>query len=193
MIFSCTAFATDVELETGQMEITFTIGSVTSGDMAFEEGSGLFLDHSYTTGVKLAYYLNRLAAIEASFTVRFDQAFYISDTSITEDPSEFIKEDFINYHFNLGLLYNMGDLVHVPFISVGVGLTTLNYSDKFLVPAGERRFTIFGALGYKYYISESLAARLEICMNAFDYENLMGENNFFMNWILQAGVTIKLK
>ena len=82
----------------GQLELTLSLGSVTSGDMELGEETTMFIDNSYAASVKVAYFFSRLAAVEAGFTLRFDEAFYIADT--TDDYSifgELPTDDFNNY------------------------------------------------------------------------------------------------
>ncbi len=175
------------------LELTLSLGSISSGDMELDTLSTLFLDTSYLVNFKASYYIDRVSAFEAGVSIRFDEAFFIKDTRIAIDPEDLAVEDFVNYHFTLGYIYNMGDLTHVPFIGFGVGLTSLNFSDKFNVPNADAQFTIFGNIGYKYYLSEWFAARIELGTYLFNHENLAGDSTLFMNWYLQAGATFRIK
>ena len=175
------------------LELTLSIGSATDADLQFSDTAQLFMDTSYIFSANLAFYLNKFAAIEASFVNRFDKAYYIPDMSLGLDISEYARENFYNYHFNVGILYNFGDLVHVPFVTAGVGLTNLEFGKAFDLADGTNRFTFFGGLGYKYYLSENLAARVQLTMEFFDYENLNHQNEFFSNLLLTAGLTFKFE
>jgi len=190
--FPLTALSEEKTYSDNSIEFTISVGSVSDGDIPFSSNSELFIENSYMGSAKLAFYLDRLAAIEASFVARFDESFYVPDKSITDiDPEEYARGNFFNYHFNLGLVYNFGDLVHVPFITTGIGITTLNYSKEFDVPSARTRFTIFAGLGYKYFIKEFLALRVEFTFEYFDYENLNNQNEFFLDILLSAGLTFK--
>jgi hypothetical protein len=183
------SFPEEKKYSNNSLEFTLSAGAVSDGDIAFGENSELFVENSYMGSAKLAFYLDRLSAIEASFIARFDEAFYVPDKSIEDiDPTEYPRQDFFNYHFNIGLLYNFGDLVHVPFITTGVGITTLKFSREFDVPSAQTQFTIFGGLGYKYFIAESLALRVEFTFEYFDYESINNQNEFFLNVLLSAGL-----
>jgi len=178
----------------GQIELTLSLGSVSSGDMEMGENSELFIDNSYGGSLKVAYFFSRLAAVEASFTLRFDTAFYIADKS--EDYAQFgelATDDFMNYHFNLGLVYNLNDLQHVPYLKFGLGITTLTFDEIYPFSSGDGRFTVYAGFGYKYYISEKMAINVDFGFNAFDYENINGSNEYFMNWLMMAGITFKVK
>lgn len=175
------------------LELSLSIGSATEADLQFSDNAQLFMDTSYIFSTNLAFYFNKFTAIEASFVNRFDKAYYIPDMSLGLSISEYARENFYNYHFNIGLLFNFGDLVHVPFVTAGVGLTNLEFDEAFDLSDGTNRFTFFGGLGYKYYLSEKLAARVQLTLEFFDYENLNNQNEFYSNLLLTAGLTFKFE
>jgi hypothetical protein len=192
-VISLPLFSQDKQDYENFLEFSLSIGSATDADLIFNDNAQLYIDSSYLMSAHLAYFFNRFAAIEVSFINRFDKAYYVPDKSLSIDPSNYIRENFFNYHLNMGLLFNFGDLVHVPFVTAGVGITSLEFSDAFSVADCNNRFTIFGAAGYKYYLSENLAARVQITMEIFDYENLNHQNEFFSNMLISAGLTFRIK
>lgn len=175
------------------LEFSLSVGSGSDADLVFNDNSQIYIDTSYLLSVNLAYFFNRFAAVEVSFINRFDKAYYVPDKSFSIDPSNYIRENFYNYHLNMGLLFNFGDLVHVPFVTAGVGITNLQFSDAFEVADCNNRFTIFGAAGYKYFLSENFAARVQMTMEFFDYENLNHQNEFFSNILISAGLTFRIQ
>jgi opacity protein-like surface antigen len=192
-VISLPLFSQDEQDYENFLELSLSIGSATDADLIFNDNSQLYIDSSYSMSANLAYFFNRFAAVEVSFINRFDKAYYVPDKSLSIDPSNYIRENFFNYHLNMGLLFNFGDLVHVPFVTAGVGLTSLEFSDAFSVADCNNRFTFFGAAGYKYYLSENFAARVQITMEFFDYENLNHQNEFFTNLLISAGLTFRIK
>lgn len=175
------------------LEFSLMIGSASDADLVFNDNAQLYIDSSYLISANLAYYFNRITAIEISFIDRFDKSYYVADKTLGIDPNEYKRDNFNNYHLNMGMLFNFGDLVHVPFISAGVGLTNLTFSDSFEVPDCNNRFSIYGSVGYKYFLSETLAARVQMTMELFDYENLNHQNEFFSNFLVSAGLTIRIQ
>lgn len=195
LLFTAICFplkAEEKELETNFMEFSLCIGSATDSDMQFNEEAGIFMDTSYILSGNLAFFFDKFTAIEASFVGRFDKAYYIPDMTMGLNLSDYSRENFFNYHINIGALFNFGDLVHVPFLTAGIGLTNLEYGDAFDVPDGKNRFSFFGGLGYKYYLSENFAARVQLTLEFIDYENLNQQNELFSNLLLTAGLTFKL-
>lgn len=192
-VISLPLFSQDKQDDQNFLEFSLLIGSGTDADLIFNTNSQLYIDSSYLMSANLAYFFNRFAAVEVSFINRFDKAYYVPDKSLAIDPTNYIRENFDNYHLNMGLLFNFGDLVHVPYATAGVGITNLQFSDAFSVADCNNRFTIFGAAGYKYYLSENLAARVQVTMEFFDYENLNHQNEFFSNMLISAGLTFRIR
>ncbi|MBN2134192.1 MAG: porin family protein [Acidobacteria bacterium] len=193
VLFAENSEEADLYNKEGKFELTLGVGSATSGNMEVSDEATLYLDNSYAFSIKMAYYVSRMAAIEMGFTLRLDSAYYNTDQyDSVSDYLDYVSENFTNYHFNIGLLYNLADMTNVPYITAGVGITTLTYDEMFPVASADGQFTVFFGAGYKYYLNEGLAARVDFTCNAFDYENNTGDNEFYMNWVLTAGLTFGL-
>jgi hypothetical protein len=185
--FSLPAFTQGIEKK-GRIEFSPLGGIFFKNDFTLKNEQKVDQSGSYFTGGRLAIYLNSRYAVEGTFLYSF------GDSTIVEGEENTIVAQKAGTHsmsYGGNLLYHLGEIDLVPFITFGAGIISYNVPDDSSFPAPGKHVDFNTGGGVKYYMWEYMAFRADFRIHFI----LLGDEDkdlpsYFRSFEFSGGISV---
>ncbi len=162
-------------------------GALMKSDFSVEGLGQVLYKSNYIVGARMALFLSRKVGVEG--TVVYNKA---SALLIPPDGEDGEGADYSALHYQVNIIYDLGELEVVPFITMGIGRIRFQLEDESQFPISQDNTTFNLGGGVKYFMSERFGFRVDFRTHFFRLQDEEGGVSPFFNNLLEISGGIVL-
>ena len=162
-------------------------GMLAKSDFSVEGLGEIYYDSNYIAGARMALFFSQKVGIEGTVIYNRVTAFLT--------PQEDTAPEKANYSallYQVNIIYDLGELDIVPFITGGIGRIKFQPPSESHFPISQSNTTINLGGGVKYFMSEWFGFRVDFRTHFFRLQDEKGGFSPFMNNLLEISGGIVL-